>query len=136
MSASSNRRAPPVAGKKPMMVLSSVDLPMPLWPRSPTTSPSPTASVTPCSTGTLPYPPRRSSIWSRAVMPSFPSPTPGVGEGKSHASLPSPQIDVAHGGIVEHLLDRGLDQHPALMEDGHHLRDVADEMHVVLNDDE
>ena len=37
-----------------MIAFSSVVLPMPLWPSTPTISPSSTSKSTPCSTGTLP----------------------------------------------------------------------------------
>ena len=45
---------PPVAGRKPIHALSSVVLPMPLWPRMPMNSPSLTAKLTPLRIGMRP----------------------------------------------------------------------------------
>ena len=54
MSSPARRTRPAVAGRSPISVLSSVVLPMPLWPRMPMNSPSSTARLMPVSTGTAP----------------------------------------------------------------------------------
>ena len=49
MRAPSNLISPRLARIQPAMVLSSVVLPTPLRPKTPTTSPAPTARSTPCT---------------------------------------------------------------------------------------
>src|SRR5260370_1358118 len=62
--------SPAVCGKRPMIALTSVDLPAPLQPSTPTISLGAISSAICCSTGTPPYPADRFSMCSIARSPT------------------------------------------------------------------
>src|SRR5438876_2778946 len=114
MSAPSNITRPPRAGISPMTVLSNVVLPTPLRPMRQTTLFAGTVRSTPHSTCDSPYVASTRSTVSMNVFPL-------------------PEVHLEHARIGLHLVDRALAQHGALMEHRHLARDLADELHVVLD---
>src|SRR6185437_4557873 len=116
-SMSSKRIAPAPARNSPISVLSSVVLPAPLRPRIATAPRLGTTSDTPNSTWLRPYE-VQSSRTSR------------------NAASDTGEIRPLHFFAGLDLLDRAALDHLALIEHGEAVADVADEIEVVLDDDE
>src|SRR5712692_1148163 len=107
---------PARTGIKPITALSSVVLPTPFRPMRHTT----------LFAGTV-----RSTLhrtWDSPYATSSPSTV-------SMLFLPMTQIDLEHARIRLDLLDRTLAEHGALMHHRHLACDLADELHVVLDDE-
>src|ERR1700730_12425177 len=108
---------PPRASSSPTMVRSSVVLPAPLRPSTATAPRRRAARLTSNRTGLRPYDPR-SPRTSR--------------KGGSDTG----EIDLLHLAAVLDLRDRSTLEHSALIEHGEHVADVADEIEIVLDDDQ
>src|SRR5437879_110492 len=107
----------PARGRKsPMMLLSSVVLPTPLRPMRQTTSPGFTARSTSRRMRVSPYAVCSCSIRSIAL--------PVLSE-----------INLNDLRVALHFLDGPLAEDLALVEDGHHAGDLADEIHVMIDDE-
>src|SRR5439155_12741263 len=101
--------------RKPMIVLSSVVLPMPLRPSRATASPARTSSETPKRIGVAPYPAWTS--WTRNT-----------------SVLRAAEIGVDHSRIVADLLRRALGDLLAEVQHSHPVGDPHDDRHVVLDE--
>src|SRR5271169_2525355 len=113
--APSNVTRPPRGRSSPMMLLSSVVLPTPLRPIRQTAPPLGTVRLTSRNTRPSPYEPLScSSVSTIALFPS--------------------EIDLDHARVALHQIHRSLEEQRALVQHGHGLRDLTDEGHVVLDD--
>src|SRR5215472_4053371 len=108
----------PLLGRMiPIRDLTSVVLPMPLWPSIPIVSRSRRSRSTAWMIGILPYPARSWRTSSMLRMCSV------------------PEVDVADGLINEHIPHGVFDQDRPLVKDGDLARNHSNEVHVVLDDD-
>src|SRR5579875_130034 len=114
MSSPAKRMVPAVGSLRPMMVRSVVVLPAALAPTSEITSPLPTFSETPRSTGRLPY---------CALTPS------------SSSMAPS-QIGFYHGSILEDRVGRAFRDLAAVMHGNRTVGQAPEEAHLMVDDAE
>src|SRR5215831_11819934 len=105
---------PDFAFSRPASVRSSVVFPIPLWPITATTSPADSETLTLSRMRMRPYPETRLS----ATM------TAGA------------KIDLPDHRVCDHVLHRILDENPTLMKHRNDPGDHADELHIVLDDNE
>src|SRR3954462_10880817 len=108
--------SPAVAAISPVMVRSKVVFPTPLRPRRATSSPSATSAVMSWSTGVRPYPAETLRSWSIFDRPA--------------------QVDVEYLLVFAQLLDGAAPEDGALVKHDHVGVELADEVHVVLHDDD
>src|SRR5690606_13312799 len=105
-------------------------------------SPLPTWKLTSRSTGMAPYPADRLRTSSKVSGFIAPPLCAGRRAGHSHYSCGGPfgarrpQISVALLGVAHDFVHGVFDQHPAPMKYRDAFGDAANEMHVVLDDDE
>src|SRR3954451_2553156 len=111
----SNSTCPERGRKRPMTLLSSVVLPTPLRPIRQTSSPGRTSRLTPRRTCVSPYATDSVLTWSMLF-----------------AALA--QIDLDHARVALHLRHAPLAQLAALMQHRDARGDLADERHVVVDD--
>src|SRR5882757_847165 len=105
------------ASSSPTMVLSSVVLPAPLRPSTATAPRRCAARFT------------SNRTWLRPYETQSPRTSRKVGSDTS-------EIDLLHLAAVLDLRDRSTLEHIALIQNGEHIADVADEIEIVLDDDE
>src|SRR5712691_10625263 len=117
MSRAPNVMEPLRASSSPTMVLSSVVLPAPLRPSTATAPRRRAARLTSNRTGLRPY------------ETQSPRTSRKVGSDTS-------EIDLLHLEAVLDMRDRSTLEHTALIQNGEHVADVADEIEIVLDDDE
>src|SRR5438552_15120674 len=115
ISTPSNTTRPPRAGIRPITVLSSVVFPTPLRPMRHTTLFAGTVRSTDQSTWDSPYATSRPSTVSMGLL--------AVAE-----------VDLEDAWIRLHLLHGAFAEDGPLMQHGDLARDLADELHVVLDD--
>src|SRR5262245_45909865 len=119
MSVPSSLTRPAVGRTMPQMALSSVDLPAPLLPTSVTISPASTRRLTWRRICTSPYPALSCSISSTGAL-----------------RVTASEVGGHHVGVAEHLRGRALRQLLAVEENHDAIREVANGLHHVLDDDE
>src|SRR5208283_1189631 len=102
-------------GSKPMMLFSSVVLPTPLRPIRQTTLPASTSKSMSRRICVSPY--DTDSFWISSM-----------------GCFVLSEIDFDHLGVVLHLIHGALAKSHALVEDRHGLGDLADERHVMFDD--
>src|ERR1700730_16525411 len=105
------------ASSSPTMVLSSVVLPAPLRPSTATAPRWRAARLT------------SNTTWLRPYETQSPRTSRKAGSDTG-------EIDLLHLAAALHLRDRSTLEHIALIQDGEHVADVADEIEIVLDDDE
>src|SRR5262249_37887615 len=119
MSVPSRRTRPAVGRTMPQMAFRSVDFPAPLLPTRVTISPASTRRLTWRRIWTSPYPALSCSISSTGPL-----------------RIAAPEIGGHYVGIVEHVHGRPLRQLLAVEEHHDAVRQIADGLHHVLDDDE
>src|SRR5216683_1213150 len=117
ISRSANVMEPLRASSSPTMVLSSVVLPAPLRPSTATAPRRRAASFT------------SNRTWLRPYETHSPRTSRNVGSDTG-------EIDLLHLAAVLDPRDRSTLEHIALIQDGQHVADVADEIEIVLDNDE
>src|SRR5262245_13830356 len=123
ISAPSRRMRPAIGARKPLIVLSAVDFPLPLAPRRATTSPRPTAKSTPRRTWTRPYP---------ATSPSTASTAGSASVGSGLVS----KVSLEDLSVAGQFGRRAFRDHLAVVQDDDPVGDAHHELDGVLDEDD
>src|SRR5262249_159245 len=118
MTSPRNRILPRRGGGRPRIVCSVVVLPIPLRPRSPTTSPGRTSSETPSRKWLAPS---HVWIWWSESKVSF-------------MAVPPAHVDLDHPLVALDLLGRSSSKHLAEVQHGDRIGNGEHHVHVVLDD--